>query len=107
MKQTFSDETRAALDSMLNNVKQDKEEANKVKKGPVRTVESDDHLNFTQLLSKNQEMSEKSVRAQLVASYRRKYWTHCYEYHIWKSVNHQRSSFVVQIVQSHSTDRLL
>lgn len=65
MRRAFSDETRVALDAMIQASKHDKEDALKSKKGQVKAVETDDHLNFSQLLSKNQETFENQFELSL------------------------------------------
>ncbi|RWS05745.1 coatomer subunit beta-like protein [Dinothrombium tinctorium] len=64
MKSVFLHEMRSALVSMLTSTKQEKEEV-KEKKKDKRFVETDDHLNFSQLMSKNQEMFENQFELSL------------------------------------------
>ncbi|RWS22433.1 Coatomer subunit beta-like protein [Leptotrombidium deliense] len=65
MKSVFLQDMRSALGSMLWSTKQEKEEVKQEKKKDKRFVESDDHLNFSQLMSKNQEMFENQFELSL------------------------------------------
>lgn len=61
-EQIFLDETRRALDSLLQATKQPEAE----KKVAIKNqVESDDHLNFSQLTSRSQEMFENQFEVSL------------------------------------------
>jgi coatomer subunit beta len=66
MKDIFMKDIRSALDSMIHATSQDKQEVKeeRINKGK-KHVESDDHLNFTQLFSKSQEMFENQFELSL------------------------------------------
>lgn len=61
----FVQESTYALNAMIETTKLDKEEAKEKKAVVKKFVESDDHLNFTQLMSKNQEMFENQFEISL------------------------------------------
>lgn len=65
MKFIFLNEMRNSLDSMLSSSRQETEDTKEKRKGKSVLVESDDHLNFSQLLSKTQEMFENQFELSL------------------------------------------
>ena len=64
MNTIFSQETRKSLNAMLDSLETKNEDA-KEKKPVKKYVETDDHLSFSQLLSRNQEMFENQFEISL------------------------------------------
>ena len=66
LKEIFLSEMRSSLDSMLTSTKSEQEEAkHELKSKKNKCVESDDHLIFTQLMSKNSETMENQFDVSL------------------------------------------
>lgn len=66
MNQIFASETRRSLNAMIDASEVEREEAKEKKVTTVKKyVEADDHLTFTQLLSKHQEMFENQFEVSL------------------------------------------
>ena len=64
MRTIFTQDTRRSLTAMINASEASKEQP-KEKKVVKKAVETDDHLSFTQLLSRNQEMFENQFEISL------------------------------------------
>lgn len=62
MKQIFIGDMRGCLELMLNSVKKDDEKDKKVE---TKCIEIDDHLNFSQLLGRGQDMLENQFELSL------------------------------------------
>lgn len=65
MRSIFVKESTRALNAMIEATQTDKEEAKEKKTIVKKFVETDDHLNFAQLMSKNQEMFENQFEISL------------------------------------------
>ena len=65
MDQIFEIETRNALEAMIESTKVDRVDETKEKKEVKKKIESDDHLSFSQLLSKEQELFENQFEISL------------------------------------------
>lgn len=65
LKNIFLSEMRSSLDNMLTITKAEKEEAKSESKTKKKCVESDDHLSFTQLMSKGAETMENQFDVSL------------------------------------------
>ena len=63
MEDIFSSETKKALEAMIDSTRQDQESTKEELKG--REVDPDDHLNFGQLMSRDQEMFENQFEISL------------------------------------------
>lgn len=65
LSEIFLSEMRSSLDSMLASTKSEQEEAKEQKSKKNKCVESDDHLAFSQLMSKNAEALENQFDVSL------------------------------------------
>lgn len=63
MEEIFTSETTKALEAMIDSTKQDKEVSKDEQKG--KAVDTDDHLNFGQLMTRDQEMFENQFEISL------------------------------------------